>query len=279
MRKNKVAAIVIMLCCVTIKLAAQNLPGVQTTSLRAPANIKIDGIASEWNSQFQAYNHATDIFYTISNNDETLFLTVKAAEPNVIYKIMGGGISFIIDDPQKKSDKDGVMINFPAFDKKSRPSFSLRKKGEIPPRPEFADKVADSIKTVNNAKLLKSSKWIMVTGVKGLDTMQSVYNNEGIEAMGLFDNKKAYTCEIAIPLKYLNLSVTGHSKFAYHILLNSGKNKFAGIMMGPATSGTNGDGTPMNREQLDAITARIRSVEDSIYATTDFWGEYTLAAP
>ena len=264
-------------CCIVVTpLAAQNLPNVQTKSLRAPANIKVDGVATEWNDQFQAYNHATDIFYTVSNNDETLFLTVKVTEPNVIYKIMGGGISFIIDDLKKKSDKDGVTINFPAFDKKSRPSFSLRKKGEIPPPPELADKVADSIKTVNNAKLLKSSKWIMVTGVKDLDTMLSVYNNEGIEAKGLFDTKKAYTCEMAIPLKYLNLSVTNHSKFAYHILLNGGKNKFTGMFL-HFTSGTNGDGTPSTQAQLDAQSERVNAITTSIYATTDFWGEYSLA--
>jgi hypothetical protein len=39
---------------------AQKLPNVQQVSLRAPANIKIDGKATEW-SGFKALNTATDV--------------------------------------------------------------------------------------------------------------------------------------------------------------------------------------------------------------------------
>ena len=49
----------ILFAVITFTATAQKLPNVQATSLRAPANIKIDGKATEWNDKFQAYNHST----------------------------------------------------------------------------------------------------------------------------------------------------------------------------------------------------------------------------
>lgn len=42
-------------------VGAQKLPNLQQSSMRAPANIKIDGKPIEW-GQYQAYNRATEIF-------------------------------------------------------------------------------------------------------------------------------------------------------------------------------------------------------------------------
>ena len=46
---------------------AQSLPNTQIKYLDIPSSIKIDGKANEWNNQFQAFNHNTNIFYSIAN--------------------------------------------------------------------------------------------------------------------------------------------------------------------------------------------------------------------
>src|ERR1700761_303273 len=109
-------------CSMFVTASAQKLPNVQTASLRAPANMKIDGKATEWNNQFQAYNHATDIFYTISNDDSKLYLTVRATDKQVMNKILRGGVTFTVQPSGKKTDKDGISITYPLFDQKSIPN-------------------------------------------------------------------------------------------------------------------------------------------------------------
>src|SRR5476649_2012908 len=103
---------ILLFGCSFLNAVAQKLPNVQTASVRAPANIKIDGKTTEWNNTFQAYNHATDIFYTVSNDDAKLYLTIQASDKLVINKIMSGGITFTIQKSGKKTDKDGISITY-----------------------------------------------------------------------------------------------------------------------------------------------------------------------
>src|SRR5476651_1199450 len=107
-----------------IQVDAQKLPNVQQTSLRAPANIKIDGKTTEWDNQFQAYNRATDVFYTLSNDDSNLYLIIQATDEDIIRKIINGHVSFTISKSGKKSDQDAAVITYPVFDRKDKPSIN-----------------------------------------------------------------------------------------------------------------------------------------------------------
>ena len=83
------------LFCIAISADAQKLPTEQQVSLRAPAGLKIDGKATEWDNKFQAYNHHTDFYYTIANDDNNLYLIVQANEPAIIKRILKGGIALL----------------------------------------------------------------------------------------------------------------------------------------------------------------------------------------
>src|ERR1700743_3198430 len=107
------AGLTLILLTGPLSADAQKLPNIQQSKLRAPSTVKIDGKATEWNNQFQAYNRATDVFYTLSNDDENLYLTIKAIDQDVINKIVGGGISFIIARAGKKNDKNNIAIISP----------------------------------------------------------------------------------------------------------------------------------------------------------------------
>jgi len=100
---------------------AQKLPNVQTASLRAPANTKIDGKPTEWDNKFQAYNHATEVYYTLANDDDKLYLVVQATDRQIINKIIGGGVTFTVQKSGKKNDKGGISITYPLFAPRDRP--------------------------------------------------------------------------------------------------------------------------------------------------------------
>ena len=75
-RQTKLS-LLIMLSLTTLAAHPQKLPNLQTTSLRAPASIKIDGKTTEWNNRFQAYNKATEVSYTIANDKDKLYLVIQ----------------------------------------------------------------------------------------------------------------------------------------------------------------------------------------------------------
>ena len=84
----------------------QKLPKIQEKSIYAPQNIQVNGKSSEWNNTFQAYNKAVEIFYTISNDDKNIYLTVMAKQRDVVDKIIRGGLTFTINKETNKKDKN-----------------------------------------------------------------------------------------------------------------------------------------------------------------------------
>ncbi len=264
---------------------AQKLPGVQQGSVRAPADIKIDGKTTEWNGQFQAFNHATDIFYTMSNDDENLYLTVQATDAAVVRKILRGGVCLTIQPTGKKTDKDGLSVTYPVAATSgvkagiSVMSFKREAGGDVvrisTTEAATPEKSADSVMMARNAAFSKSSKWIGVTGFKGIDSLISVYNEDGIKAMGRYDNKGAFTYELAISLKQLGFSTTNPVKFTYHIALN-GVNLFAKAGGNQEMRVVNVSGAPMGGGGADLSQLKIM-LDQSQTAATDFWGEYMLA--
>lgn len=256
---------------------AQKLPNVQQASLRAPAAVKIDGKTTEWNDQLQAYNHATDIFYTVSNDDDHLYLAVKATDQAIINKIINGGVTFTINTSAKKNDKDAISITYPIFDRKNKPVFNKIIKSDMEKGLVSSAPLNDSAMAVRNSLLSEKSKLVAVTGIPGVDTLLSVYNEDGIKTAELFDNKGAYTYELGIDLKKLGLDINNLAKFAYHITLNgSPLSNFKTISDGGGSAAVySGSAAPVTSALLDAKISL--DLMGSSSSPTDFWGEYVLA--
>jgi hypothetical protein len=242
--------------------------------LRAPSNIKIDGKAIEWHNEFQAYNKATDVFYTICNDDNNLYLVIQAKSPQIIEKIILGGISFSINTSGTKHDKNGVIVTYPEYDKKN-PSFYIMLNNRPKPTNDLQKNKmqTDSFINVRNAQLQDKLKLIGVNGIKTIaDNTISIYNEEGIKAMSLLDDQINYTCELAIPIKYIGLSIANPAKFSYNIKLNgTAGNRDADIRKsgsGRFILFTAPDGTTQAQPATPQGMAMVYP--------TDFWGEYTL---
>ncbi|WP_448698102.1 hypothetical protein ACFGVR_14870 [Mucilaginibacter sp. AW1-3] len=265
--------ILLALISTCLQVKAQKLPNKQEMSAWAPSSIKIDGKTSEWDGKFQAYNNATGLFYTISNDSKNLYLTAKVTDPDIIkYKIIAGGLTLVIQNTDNKNEKETVSISYPIFEGAIRPNFNLKGQGNIPPITD-PEKFNDSIMVVNNSKFTAIAKTIKVIGIDGIDSLASIYNDYQIKTVGLFDSKKEFIYELSIPLDRLKLTST---TFFYHVLLNGGPSHYIGQV--PAISNARApNGAAMPQEKIDEINTRLASSFLTRYATTDFWGQYTLA--
>lgn len=247
---------------VYLQANAQKLPQVQPVSLRAPANVKIDGKVIEW-GQMKAYNKPTELNYTIANDDKKLYLVVQTDVPDVYNRISNGGVKFVVQKNGSKSDDGAAFVKYPFFKEHSKFAFSFNKIAysltfgagglqttRIPVKKITTTQQADSVMNAHNAILRDKLKFIYADGLPGTDNLVPIYNDQGIEAAVAFDNKKVYTCEMAIDLKLLGLTAKAGKKFAYHVVINGDPYKF-------------------NFVDRDGALP--------VAYTTDFWGEYTLA--
>lgn len=247
-------------------LFAQKLPNVQQISLRTPVNVKIDGKATEWGDKFQAYNKATDIFYTMANDDKGLYLVVQSGDPQIIQRLTAGGITLTFQKTTNKNETNGVGVTYPVS--KSTVSFgSTRARNAVQ---DTSTRYLDSVMISNNKKIDNNYKVIKVTGVTGMDTI-SVYNTDGIKALARFNNKKVFTCEYYIDFKLLNIATDKIPKFAYHLVVNG--RKPLPTPSGVAAWDANGVPDPVASDALKAGIGRANASN----GPTDFWGEYTLA--
>jgi len=244
--------ITLLLLTFSIITNAQKLPKIQTASLRLPDNVKIDGKATEWDNKFQAYNTNTEVFYSIANDNDRLYFIMQATDPLVIRKIIAASITVSVDLSATDKSAHDITVTYPVFDKKEWPNINLKSKPEVT-KNEISDrKRLDSFMNVANRELANKSKEIKVFGIKGIDTSISVYNEDGIRAVSLFDRQIAYTYELVIPLKYIALN--GQGKFNYTVKLN-GSNNFEGIRIidypgGGVAMYWDGDKPPENEIQF-----------------------------
>jgi len=237
---------------------AQKLPNIQTASLKAPANAKVDGKASEW-SAMQANNKATEVSYAIANDADNLYLVIQTGDRDIIHRIVNGRVTFTINKAGKKSEDNAIAISYPVFEKNNRPGLSLREKLSTP-------KIADSLMRTNNRRLETTAKLIKVTGVAGIDTLISIYNEKGVKAAAAFDNKMLFTCEMAVSLKLLDLP---NGKFAYNVRLNGVSfDDVPGITVGRSADG--------QITSIDIHKDQMTRTPQVMTAPTDFWGEYTV---
>ena len=251
---------------------AQKLPNVQLVSLRAPANVKIDGKLTEW-GELKAYNKTCEIFYSIANDNENLYLTVQATDEQIIGKIVGGGIAFTINNSGNKKGKTDAVVTFPLYvEGKSNPYLMLGSIKEIKRDAANSSFLLDSLKNSANNKIKSSFKFIGTSGLKDINAEAiSVYNTEGISVAAMLDDKLYYNFELAVPLKLIVGNLTPKS-FTYNIRLN-----------GPAFGGSD---LKLVRDRFLTFTGRDGKnymMDDasprswSLASPSDFWGEYTLA--
>jgi uncharacterized protein YpmB len=197
---------------------AQKLPNVQKASVYAPHDISINGKSSEWHDTFQAYNKAAEIFYTISNDDKNVYLTVKAKEREVVDKIIRGGITFTINRETNKNAKNNLSVTYPVLEGTDMWEVA-GKFGNL--SNAYKDHEPININQLNDLFSTKE-KLITVNRIEEIQNQSiSIYNTEGIKASSLFDEKLNYTYELALPVAYLKLAGSSKDAFNYQVMINA----------------------------------------------------------
>lgn len=269
-----ISVLIIAVLSITFNVSAQKLPKVQITNLRAPANIKIDGKTTEWDNKFQAYNTATNLYYTIANNADFVYFTAHIQDRAVIDRITKYGFTFEVYK-NEQSRKDLVSITVPPALTKYF-SLNLSK----PTKDDASLEFEKAVMMANNTALQKYHKLIVVKGVAGLDTL-SIYDNEaGIKFVEALDTNADYTLELQLPVKFIKLLQGDNLKFSYHFTINglpgSNSTESRGVMMLSA-NGTMTAVAPQNvTSEMQASINEITTRLSQKYAPTDFRSEYTL---
>ena len=251
---------------------AQKPPSVQQISLRPPTNVKIDGKIKEW-GKLQAYNPATDLFYTIANDDKKLYLTLTVNADNwpTICNIANGGIKLVIQKTGTKNDTRAPFVKFPYLEKGKR--INIAPKGMQRGSP-------DTVMMLDNKLLNANIKWIYTKWIEGIDTLLSIYNTGGITAANAFDTERNYNLEISVDLSLFGLSVDNQSQFSYHLMVNAEPNRYTytSVVDGlRSNSIRNMAYLGTNAERIEQTVASLENQSNKWTAPTDFWGEYTLA--
>jgi hypothetical protein len=205
---SKVVLIALTTLAIHATASAQKLPGKQEVSLNIPTNVKINGKADEWNNQFQAYDSATELKYTIANDDKNLYVIVSAEHNFIVQKALLQGVTISVS-PLTKSDSK-VGVTYP---------LENRAKGVFvnPALPR-----TDSLLKAINSKLKAQAKEMKITGIKGLTSEEtSIYNEYDIQVAAAMDEKNAYTAELVIPLKYIDMEGKNGASLKYDIQLNA----------------------------------------------------------
>lgn len=221
---------------ISIVSLAQKLPVKQEASVIAPVGVKVDGKTTEWGN-FQAYNPATEISYTMANDNDKLYFACSATEAEVIQKIVTGGITLSISPVDKKSVIEPVAITYPIV-----PWLNAQIDYLIKPHAPLNE---STVKLVND-KISGHLKEIKISGVKEFpDSSISVYNDKGIIGGHYISSNKAYTYELAFPLSLISQIVNNQDTFNYKVQVN-GMDMKTTIVVG----GTSGNGSTPSDQAL-----------------------------
>ncbi len=283
-----------LLVFLSITIRAQKTTDIQTVALNAPANIRIDGKATEWSETFAADNKRTSLLYSLANDDKNLYLVIKGMGTANINKIMAGGITFNVNIEGKKKEKDAFSITYPLVKRAQRGQGGGRQGmgqaaggqarggfggGAGQNRVPLTTAQRDSASLVQHKTQLATVKEIKIAGFKSItDTLISIYNEYGVKTVASFDAKGAMIYELAIPLNLLELSIDKPKEFAYQLKVNGlviagfggaggGGNNFGGAGGGAARGGGGGN--------FGGQGGGGNNMQD-IMSPTDFWGKYTL---
>jgi hypothetical protein len=249
MKKTLTITTLLAVTCAVSLAQDKKLKDVQEVSLWAPAGVKADGKLVEWNDSFQAYNKATKLYYTISNDEKNIYLAIKSTDAMNNNKIVAGAITIAINTEGKKKTENTYKITYPVI---APITMQRGAGGPIGGGPAGGGgaimmvggpgggggaggaggmrammgggapgEPLDSATIAIRKKALLTYKEIKVSGFKDIpDSLISLYNEHGVKTMANYDDQGNFLYEVAIPLKLMGLEPGSTNELAYNVKLN-----------------------------------------------------------
>ncbi|MDB5031667.1 hypothetical protein [Mucilaginibacter sp.] len=292
-------SLLLLSCLAVFAQETKKLKEVQAANLWAPSSIKIDGALKEWGDSFQAYNKATKLYYTLSNDDKNIYLAIKSTDAINNNKIIAGGITLTINTDGKKKEKDAFSLTYPVIQRTTRtmrgpgggaPGMPGRSMtitmgpGGGPGGPGGQPVDSAMIKAAHE-RTIAAAKEIKVAGFKDItDSLVSIYNEYGIKAAIGYNALGNFTYEMAIPIKLLNLKSDGQ-ELNYNVKVNG--IVIPAAMMQAMSEGGNGGGGSDGGQRIVTFGGPGGGGGgqrgggggnfQEMTSPSDFWGKYTLA--
>ncbi len=166
--------------------------------------VQVDGFITDWKDSLDLYNEETKLYYSLSNDNENIYLAIKNNSQEGLTKILARGISFSANFENNK--KNPPTVTFPILDR--TPGKKVIETEQPEPK-EIQRRIISKIKEIN------------VLGFKELvDGGISLYNTYGIKAATAFDEKNNMIQEVAIPLSLLGIEPGSTELITYRIRIN-----------------------------------------------------------
>ncbi|MES2826617.1 MAG: hypothetical protein V4687_00605 [Bacteroidota bacterium] len=238
-----------------LALQAQKLPKTQQAGIYAIRPITIDGKALELNNTFQAFNPATDCFYTLSNDNVNLYLSVQARLGEIVNKVILGGISFSIREKGDKKTAGDLKVTFPIMSGESRAGVANFLARKVNQKRDSALKTI-YVKDLNSMFQSAARNIGLKTATSQNVESISIYNDQGIKAAAQIDSQLYYTYELSIPLDSIRNYIAANGVLSYSIKINAPDDKPQGTRSGAPPP-----------------PVMIATMSD-----TDFWAQYTIVS-
>jgi hypothetical protein len=161
--------------------------------------VKVDGNAREWELPLKLYDENTRLNYAVSNDEENLYVCIRAVNEQLQTQIIRGGMELWIDTTGKKHQQVG--IRFPLT------SFTAKKSSDekTPERTSSREAWQKPDTKISHQSFLSQSQEMVLTGFRspvssGLTPLKNVY---GINVRINWDSTGILIYEAEIPLKTL----------------------------------------------------------------------------
>jgi hypothetical protein len=164
----------------------------------------IDGMLSDWTDSLDLYSSETKLYYSISNDNENIYIAIKNTSAENLSKILARGISFTAN--YERSKKSSPTITFPILD---RTPGKKQVEVEEPEPKEIQRRIISKIKEIK----VEGFKEIVDGGI-------SLYNTYGIKAAMSFNDNNYMIQEIAIPLRLIGVEPESTDLITYRIRIN-----------------------------------------------------------
>lgn len=257
-----------LLCSVPVKnVLGQKLPDKQLTNVNIPTNYVVDGRSNEWNGVYKAYNHNTNIYYTIANNNNSIYLIAATKDPVVIKKIIGGGLTFTVNKDAHRNSDHNFSLTYPIISPKNQSSLVQKISEKNTINSSKVDKI-DSITLAINKIIDLYCKEIKIKGSNQItDSLVSVYNRLNVHVKLQIDKSGLLIFECCFSNKNI-FSNNLPEKMVYNIMIN-------GINSIVRTAVTN-DSRVVSVEAVPRGLTNSALGLEAIRYPTDFWGEYNF---
>lgn len=189
-KARKCAAIILILC-----LAACS-PQIVYQSNWQSTPVVADGVANEWKIPLRFYDPQTKLNYTISNDNDNLYVCIRATDVQSQVKIMRTGIQIWIDTTGRNKKQVGILFPLPGSsandDYKNKKHNSQGKSSDDEGQPSAS---------MHKAFLAQATE-MQLTGFKApMGGMTPLVNNDGIRLGMNWDTSDILIFEAIIPFK------------------------------------------------------------------------------